>query len=218
MLYFGKKNLAIALICSVHCTAENSLPLPNFSDIFDLCLHWVSVVSGWEYVCCYTVTSGTEVAGLNYFSWMDRLRDFWAGHWTTFIKKLFSVNQLLHSIFGLWGMFLVSISLYEVWGSLGEWNTVIVTGRKIIWGYICTYTVTVTGRKIILEFFFKLYWEIFMVATALHFGNFVTARAAKSIISSKWVFNPSYELPGVFKIKILYLNLIMDNIWAKLWA
>ena len=44
MLYFGKKNLAIALICSVHCPAENSLPLPNFSDIFDLCLHWVSVV------------------------------------------------------------------------------------------------------------------------------------------------------------------------------
>ena len=44
---------------SLHCTAENSLPLPNFrydqsifclphrpnfSDIFDLCLRWVSVV------------------------------------------------------------------------------------------------------------------------------------------------------------------------------
>ena len=44
---------------SLHCTAENSLPLsqifrygqsifclphwPNFSDYFDLCLHWVSV-------------------------------------------------------------------------------------------------------------------------------------------------------------------------------
>ena len=31
-----------------------------------------------------------------------------------------------------------------------------------------------------------------MLATALHFGNFVTARAAKSIISSKCVFNTSY--------------------------
>ena len=46
----------------------------------------------------------------------------------------------------------------------------------------------------------------------LHFGNFVTARAAKSIISSKCVFNPSYGLPGVFKIKILYLDLILDHI------
>ena len=49
-----------------------------------------------------------------------------------------------------------------------------------------------------------------MLATALHFGNFVTARATKSIISSKCVFNPSYELPGVFKIKILYLSQTMD--------
>ena len=30
---------------SLHCTGKNSLPpQPNFSDIFDLCLHWVSVV------------------------------------------------------------------------------------------------------------------------------------------------------------------------------
>jgi hypothetical protein len=46
----------------------------------------------------------------------------------------------------------------------------------------------------------------------LHFGNFVTATAAKSIISSKYVFNPSYGLPGAFKIKILYLYLILDSI------
>ena len=50
---------------SLHCTAENSIPIPNFmvrpkhilsatsadfSDIFDLCLHWVSIVRdfrGW---------------------------------------------------------------------------------------------------------------------------------------------------------------------------
>ena len=50
---------------------------------------------------------------------------------------------------------------------------------------------------------------------SLHFGTFVTERAAKSIISLKCVFNPFYGLPGVSKIKILYLNLILDNIWAK---
>jgi hypothetical protein len=49
-------------------------------------------------------------------------------------------------------------------------------------------------------------------SAALHFGNFVTVRAAKSIISSKCVFNPSYGLPGVFKIKILYLDKIFDHI------
>ena len=48
--------------------------------------------------------------------------------------------------------------------------------------------------------------------SSVHFGNFVTGRAAKSIISSKCVFNPSYGLPGVFKIKILYLDLILDHI------
>ena len=44
----------------------------------------------------------------------------------------------------------------------------------------------------------------------LHFGNFVTTRAAKSIISLKCVFNLAYGLSGVFKIKILYLDLSMD--------
>ena len=41
----------------------------------------------------------------------------------------------------------------------------------------------------------------------MHFGKFATARAAKSIylISSKCVFNPSYGLPRLFKIKILYV-------------
>ena len=35
--------------------------------------------------------------------------------------------------------------------------TAIVTGRKIIWGYILyNYTVTVTGKKIILGFFFTV--------------------------------------------------------------
>ena len=43
----------------------------------------------------------------------------------------------------------------------------------------------------------------------MHFGNFVTVRAAKSIISSKCVFNPSCGLHGVFKIKIL--DLILDQ-------
>ena len=52
----------------------------------------------------------------------------------------------------------------------------------------------------------------------LHFGNFVTARATKSIITSRHVFNASYEFPWVFKIKILCLDLILDHIWAKLWA
>ena len=50
-----------------------------------------------------------------------------------------------------------------------------------------------------------------MHTTPLHFDNFVTVRAAKSMISSKCVFNPSYGLPGVFKIKILYLDLILDQ-------
>ena len=40
---------------------------------------------------------------------------------------------------------------------------------------------------------------------SLHFGTFVTERAAKSIIPLKCVFNPFYGLPGVFKIKILYV-------------
>ena len=44
---------------------------------------------------------------------------------------------------------------------------------------VYTYTVTVNGRKIILGI--QLYWEIFMLATALHFGNFVNARAAKGL-------------------------------------
>jgi hypothetical protein len=32
------------------------------------------------------------------------------------------------------------------------------------------------------------------------------------------VFNPTYGLPGIFKIKILYLDSILDTIWAKPWA
>ena len=60
--------------------------------------------------------------------------------------------------------------------------------------------------------------KCFITIIALHFGNFVTERAAKSIIFSKCVFNPSYGLPGIFKIKTLYLDLILDHIWAKLWA
>ena len=39
--------------------------------------------------------------------------------------------------------------------------------------------------------------------TTLHFENFITARGAKSIISSECVFSPSYGLLGVFKIHIL---------------
>jgi hypothetical protein len=51
--------------------------------------------------------------------------------------------------------------------------------------------------------------------TTVHFGNFVTARGAKSIISPKCVFNPSCGFPGVFKIKISYLDLIFDHIWPN---
>ena len=32
----------------LHCTAENFRP--NFSDIFDLCLHWMSVVRDIKYL------------------------------------------------------------------------------------------------------------------------------------------------------------------------
>ena len=47
--------------------------------------------------------------------------------------------------------------------------TAIVTGRKIIWGYILyNYTVTVTGRKLYWDSFSQLYWETFLVATALN--------------------------------------------------
>ena len=38
--------------------------------------------------------------------------------------------------------------------------------------------------------------------TALHFENCANARGVKSIISSEFVFSPSYGLPGVFKIHI----------------
>ena len=47
--------------------------------------------------------------------------------------------------------------------------TAIATGRKIIWGYILyNYTVTVTGRKLYWDSFSQLYWETFLVATALN--------------------------------------------------
>jgi hypothetical protein len=48
--------------------------------------------------------------------------------------------------------------------------------------------------------------------SALHFEKFITARGAKSIIASNCVFNPTYGLPGIFKIKILYLDSILDTI------
>ena len=45
---------------SLHCMAENSIPIPNFqvrpkhilsaTDFFDLCLHWVSVVRGFKHL------------------------------------------------------------------------------------------------------------------------------------------------------------------------
>ena len=65
--------------------------------------------------------------------------------------------------------------------------------------------------------FFNVTKNVFLLNThqyeePLHFGNFITERADKSIISSKFVFDPSYGLHGLFKIKILYLDRILDRI------
>ena len=43
----------------------------------------------------------------------------------------------------------------------------------------------------------------------------ITGWVIKSLISSNWVFNHSYGLPGVFKVQMFYLDLFLDQICAK---
>ena len=49
----------------------------------------------------------------------------------------------------------------------------------------------------------------------VHSTGFVTGWVIRSLISSKWVFNHSYGLPGVLKVQILCLDLFLDQIWSK---
>ena len=45
--------------------------------------------------------------------------------------------------------------------------------------------------------------------------GYTTGWVIRSLISSKWVFNHSYGLPGVFKVQILCLDLFLDQNWSK---
>ena len=52
--------------------------------------------------------------------WLDKLRSF-RGCWETFIKYLFLINHLFHAFFGLWGVFLASNSLHNLY-TIVQWK------------------------------------------------------------------------------------------------
>ena len=57
-----------------YCRSIFCLPhRPNFSDIFDLCLHWVSVVRGgiWRKVACMINVCGFFIQREDFFVWVN---------------------------------------------------------------------------------------------------------------------------------------------------